>query len=263
MRYLPISIMLFFVPLIWSCKSDKPDSSVQSVITDESKPEKYKLTPVSKSPTYRDASIQSMTYENGRFAFEIGGSSYTLGAQTSDAAGKMCANSDQGQHIHLIVDKQPYGAYYTNEFEHPISNGAHNLLAFLSRSYHESIKTPEARVAKRVIVENGSFTSSEDIREPMLFFSRPKGTYVGEETKKILLDFYVLNVELGKDFKVKVQINGEVKILSEWKPYFIEGLPYGQNSVGIALIYNDGSDVEGSQTSILQRITLTEDPLPQ
>jgi hypothetical protein len=261
-RFIPNSFFLLLFILIWSCKSDSPDTSVQPVLT-EGQTEKYKLTPVSRSPDFPDASIESMTYENGRFTFEVGGDDYELGAQTSDASTKMCANSAQGQHIHLILGRQPYTAHYTSEFDHSIPDGRYNLLAFLSRSYHESIKTPQAKIAKRVQVQNGTITSSDDIRQPMLFYSRPKGTYVGDDTKKILLDFYLVNAELGRDFKVKVQINGEVKILSEWQPYFIEGLPYGQNSIGVALIYPDGSDVEGSQTSVLHRIMLTADPLPE
>jgi hypothetical protein len=59
-----------------------------------------------------------------------------------------------------------------------------------------------------------------------------------------------------------VQINGEVTLLDEWQPYYIEGLPFGQNSIGLALVYKDGTPVPGGQTSTLQRITLLEDEPP-
>lgn len=254
-------ILFVMISLVFGCKSDKKaDRDVTA--TDEIVEKKYPLTPVSRSPKFSDAKIESMTYNNGFFDFEISGKSYTLGEQTSDAPSKMCANSKDGQHIHLIVDNLPYAAKYESRFEHQVSDGKHNILAFLSRSYHESIKTEDARVAQRVTVEGGSITDQEDIDQPTLFYSRPKGTYVGEDTKKILLDFYPINVELGDDYKIKVQINGEVSLLDKWEPYFIENLPMGQNTIGIAIVYPDGTPVEGRQTSILQTINLKRDPLP-
>ena len=77
-----------------------------------------------------------------------------------------------------------------------------------------------------------------------------------------MVDFYPLNVELGDEYKVKLQVNGEVTLLDKWQPYYIENLPLGQNTIGIALVYPDGSSVPGSQTAILQTITLREDPVP-
>ena len=84
-----------------------------------------------------------------------------------------------------------------------------------------------------------------------------------DDTKKIMVDFYPLNVDLGDEYMVKLQVNGEVTMLDEWQPYYIENLPMGQNTIGLALVYPDGSAVPGDQTSILQTITLREDPAPQ
>src|SRR5690606_28717347 len=55
------------------------------------------------------------------------------------------ANSKDGQHIHFILDNTPYLALYKPEhtFTVPI-NSEHYLLSFLSRSFHESIKTTDA-----------------------------------------------------------------------------------------------------------------------
>ena len=224
---------------------------------------KYPLSPMSNSPAFEDAKLSDMNYQNGNFSFKVTSDDYKLGEQTPDAAQKMCANSGKGQHIHLILDAQPYAAKYTSTFEHDVADGQHNLLAFLSRSYHESIKTPDAHIAKRITVKDGSIVAEEDITGPTLFYSRPKGTYVGDDTKKVMLDFYPINAKIGEDYKVKVQINGEVTILDTWQPYFIEGLPMGQNTIGIALVYPDGSQVPGMQTAILRTIELRKDPLPE
>ncbi len=246
-----------------ACKSDKSADSTSSDAAMEETPKKYPVTPFSQSTQYPDAKLSNMTYRDGTFNFEVSGGDYKLGEQTPDKDSKMCANSGKGQHIHLIIDTKPYSAQYTANFDHEVSDGTHNLLAFLSRSYHESIKTPDARIVQSVTVKDGSIVSSEDITEPTLFYSRPKGTYVGADTKKVMLDFYPVNVEIGDEYKVKVQVNGEVTLLDTWQPYYLENLPMGQNTIGIALVYPDGSPVPGNQTSVLNTITLTEDPVPQ
>jgi hypothetical protein len=224
----------------------------------------YTLTPFSNSTEYADASIESMTYQDGKFNFTLGESDYQLGAQTPDAGQKMCANSDQGQHIHLIIDNEPYSAQYTADFAYDIADGDHYLLAFLSRSYHESIKTEAASVVKKIAVADKTITSEEDVTEPMLFYSRPKGTYTGRaNTEKVMLDFYLANVDFGTDYKVKADINGEVHMIDAWQPYYIEGLPLGENTITLTLVgANDGA-VETPLNPVTRTFTLEADPMEE
>lgn len=224
------------------------------------KPE-YKLSDFSESPTFGDATLASMDYKEGTFNFGV--ENYELAAQTEDAPTKMCANSAKGQHIHLIVNDSPYAAKYEASFAHDVADGDHHILAFLSRSYHESIKNGNAHIAKKVTVANKSITASEDITTPMLFYSRPKGTYVGEDTKKLMLDFFLVNADLGADYKVKVEINGDKAFtVDAWKPYFLEGLPMGDNKVKLTLLDKDGNAVNTPLNPVERVFTLKEDPAP-
>ena len=137
---------------------------------------------------FTDAAITGWTYANGKMDYNT--TSYTFGKQTEDAGSLMCANSAKGQHSHLIIDNEPYIAKYTPEFDQEIADGEHHILTFLSRSYHESIKTDAAYRAIKVNVEGNSFGESSGITEPMLFYSRPKGTYTGKaNTENVMLDF--------------------------------------------------------------------------
>ncbi len=222
----------------------------------------YTLTPFTPSAAYPDASIDGYRFENGTYNFEI--SNYELGIQTPDADSKMCANSGQGQHIHLIIDNQPYSAQYTANFDYDIANGEHYMLAFLSRSYHESVKNPAARVADRIVVEDGTISARQPIDEPVLFYSRPKGTYVGEaETSKVMLDFYVLNTELSPNMQVKADINGEIHMIDTWQPYYIEGLPMGENTITLTLVDGDGVAVDAPLNPVTRTFTLQADPAEQ
>lgn len=216
----------------------------------------------SASPEFPGAKLALDGVENGTFNFTV--SNYELGLQTDDAPQKMCANSAKGQHIHLIVDDKPYAAKYVNSFDHEVADGDHYMLAFLSRSYHESIKTADAHVAVKSTFEGGSMKSSEPISDPMLFYSRPKGEYVGKaNTDKVMLDFYLVNTTLSADGnKVKVEVNGEEKFtLDEWKPVFIEGLPMGDNKVKLTLVDNAGNAIDAPLNPVERVFSLKADPL--
>ncbi len=222
---------------------------------------KYTLTPFSPSQAYPDAMIMGMTYKNGRFDFDVQGDAYKLGAQTPDAAQKSCANSAKGQHIHLIVDNKPYAAKYDASFDHDIEDGEHYILAFLSRSYHESIKTNAASRVRKVVVENKSIKEESMVNEtPMLFYSRPKGTYKGKaNTDKVMLDFFVYDANVGDDVMVKAEINGEEHIITSWQPFYIEGLPMGENSITLTMADKSGKAIDTPLNPVTRTFTLEVD----
>ncbi len=265
----PVILLLALFTLL-ACQNDKTakkvdetdgkgDKNVSSPMSATKAEGKYTLTPFSPSPEFQDAKIDAMTYKNGTFNFDISGN-YELGAQTTDAASKMCANSGKGQHIHLIVDKSPYAAKYVSSFEHEVADGTHNILAFLSRSYHESIKSAGASTAIKAEVAKGSITSSEPITTPTLFYSRPKGTYVGKaNTDKVMLDFFLVNTTLGNGYTVKADINGEVHTIDKWQPYYIEGMPIGENTITLTLM-KDGVAVNSELNPVSRTFTLKADP---
>ncbi len=220
------------------------------------------VEPKTPGEDFADAEITDWTYAGSRFDVAYDSSTYQLGEQTADATQTMCANSDKGQHIHLIVDNEPYDAYYTSSFEKELPDGEHDVLAFLSRSYHESIKTEEAHRAVRATVKDGAFASAEPITDPMLFYSRPKGTYTGKDAEELLLDFYPVNAELGDDFQVKAEIDGDIFTFDEWQPYVIKGLPMGENTITLSLVDGEGQLVDAPQNPVSRTFTLVADPLP-
>jgi hypothetical protein len=219
------------------------------------------LVPMPASPDFPDAGIKSMSYRKGQFKFVVDGgkSGYALGAQTPDADQKMCANSAEGQHIHLIVDTEPYAAKYQPEFEYDIPDGTHFILAFLSRSYHESIKHPAAAKVAKVAIADKTITEEAEITSPMLFYSRPKGTYVGKDTENVMLDFYLANVMLGEDYMVKVAVADTSFLVNQWQPYFLKNLPMGENTVTLTLVDAKGNTVPAPLNPVSRTFTLAED----
>ncbi|MEM9897177.1 MAG: hypothetical protein AAF789_12485 [Bacteroidota bacterium] len=258
------AIAVCLVAFAISCHPAKKEE--QENASDQTAEATSSLT-VSKAPPSPEYPYATLTKENltveeadGKYAlsYTFNVESYELGAQTADAANRGIANSGKGQHIHYIVNNGPYAAHYMNEVPDKLEAGNYVVLAFLSRSYHESVKSANAYFIENITV--GDVEPSEaDLTVPHLFYSRPKGTYSGADTEKVMLDFFLLNTSLAPDGnKIKAVINGEEFTLDEWAPYFIEGLPLGESTIELTLIDASGNPIEGPFNSVSRTITLEE-----
>ena len=227
-----------------------------------------KIFAATASAPFADAELSLASPANGAtlaegkdtFNFEV--KNYTLGAQTPDADQKMCANSAKGQHIHFILDNAPYVASYNPQIAQDVKPGHHVLLAFLSRSYHESLKHKKAYVLKEFNV--GSVAKDEfNEKSAHIFFSRPKGEYIGEkETKRVMLDFYLVNCNLSeKGYKVHLTVNGVEFLIAIWKPFFIEGLPMGESNIKLELVDGMGHVIPSPFNGSERTITLKPETL--
>jgi hypothetical protein len=179
------------------------------------------------------------------YKFTVNG--FELKAQTPDAGTRGCANSKDGQHIHFILNNQPYKAEYNSDFTEKAGPGRNVALCFLSRSYHESLKSNKAVVVKEFTMPGDDSLAAGDVtKDPTLFYSRPKGDYKKMDGDKVLLDFYLLNTDLtDKGFSVRATIDGEVWTINKWDAYFIEGLDLGKHTIRLELVGSDGKLVPG------------------
>ncbi len=189
-----------------------------------------------------------------------------------------------GNHVHVILDNQPYAAHYMwNEgFElRNVKDGEHTLRMFASRPWHESYKNEKAFKIIKFRVTGGkadktkpttdgnenkmadaepeaktnegadvgeSHAGKVDFSAPLLTYSRPKGEYKGADAESILLDFWLANARLsgdGGEFRVRYTINGQRPgIIEKWEPIWLKGWKRGKNSVKLELIDPNGEIVE-------------------
>ncbi|TXK70228.1 hypothetical protein [Mesonia sp. HuA40] len=224
------------------------------------------LTKLQNSPKFEDAKLQMKIPEtnilkagDNIFSFKV--ENYELGVTTETAQDLGLANSKKGQHVHFILNNNPYSAHYEEQFSKNLEAGEHTVLAFLSRSYHESVKNKDAFILKKIRV--GEITSDNqldfNVDKPHLFYSRPKGTYSGKDTKRILLDFYLANADLSEDgFKVKAKINGQEFMITEWVPYVIEGLKMGETTIELNFLDKDNNMVDSPYNPVKRTIILEE-----
>lgn len=229
------------------------------------------VSDVPTSPEFPGAKLEiakvtaTTTGDSAKVNFDFLVSNYELKNQTLDAANKQCNNSDKGQHIHFILDNNPYVALYEPKHEVTLAkNTEHYLLAFLSRSYHESIKDKDAAVLYHFkIDENGKLQKLDAPNTPMVFYSRPKGSYLGKDTENILFDFYVWGATLGADYKVKADIHtgnmDTTMMVDNWKAMFLHHLQMGESTIKLTIVDKSGNKVEGPETEVSRSFTLAQD----
>jgi hypothetical protein len=227
------------------------------------------LTELVSVETFENATISLLEtssatqLDDNKIRLKFATENYELGKISNTSNTKSCANSAQGQHIHCIINNEPYTAHYTNDFVVDAKKeGMHTVLCFLSRSYHESIKNSKAFFIDNMITGKNRYAiryANKDLSKPMLFYSRPKGEYKDAETDAVLLDFYLMNCDLSADgYKVKATINGTTFILTKWCGYFMEGLPLGKNIIELTLLDKNNNVVESLYNNVTREITLTK-----
>ena len=233
-----ILALILFIVTISSCDNSK----------------KITLSKLEGSPPYLNAKISTASItldDDNEYAFSFDISDYELGAQTINTVENQLANSGKGQHIHFIINNGPYSAHYTNNFKKKLKNGNNVILAFLSRSYHESVKNPNAFVLTQIGDEK------VDLNNEFLFYSRPKGTYKGKDTEKLLLDFYLINTTISPEGnKVKATINDTEFIITEWAPYYLQGLPKGDIKIRLELVNSEGELIDSPFNPSIRNVTL-------
>ncbi len=195
---------------------------------------------------------------------------FEAGVQTETPRAEEIANSGNGQHTHVIIDNEPYLANYTPGEPFDIGTlepGAHSLITFPSRSYHEAVKNDGAHDILNVYVgeETGAFPL--DPSQPTIIYSRPKGTYSGAGAERIMLDFYLHNVTLSDDgYKARYTVRPADATadaeplasitLTEWTPAFITGLASGNYIFRLELLDADGNVVPGTFNTTEREITV-------
>lgn len=265
------AMLLSFAACNENTASDDSGTNDTTTVDATTSTKAIELTDVPASPDFAGATLNmgeivpTIVGDSVKLNFNFNVTNYELKAQTADASEKLCNNSKDGQHIHFILDNKPYAALYEKKHTTTVAkNTEHYLVAFLSRSYHQSLKNKEAALVYHFKVdENGKVVKLDAPTTPMLTYSRPKGDYLGKDTENILLDFYVWNATLGNDYKVKADINTGGKdtsiMISEWKSYFLKNLAMGKSTIKLTLVDKDGNQVNGPETEVSRDINLAMD----
>ena len=279
-------------------KHTTDDHEAAHDLTETERPQKIKDMTASRgkqdaaSPTLRFAApTNGATVNNSTVKVKL-----ELGGDLKGYKPMKDPQTQMGNHIHIILDNQPYEAHYNLDsgFElRNVADGEHTLRIFPSRPWHESYKTGGAFQMIRFTVKNGgadttkptttntnqtmsnasvtpegkemkeSTAGAVDMSKPLLTYSRPKGEYKGADADAIMIDFWLSNAKLtgdGGEYRVKYSVNGgEAKFIDKWTPIWLKGFPNGNHSVKVELVDKSGNVVDnGGYNSTTREITVAK-----
>ena len=176
-----------------------------------------------------------------------------------------------GQHLHLIVDNEPYQAIYdvSHATALDLAEGTHVIRAFPSAGpkdpkgafEHESRKNAGAFAWVRFHVgskgADPAILAFDPTTAPTLTYSRPKGDYVTgtKNHDNFMLDFYVTGTTLSETGpRVRAALDGQalkgkdgkpLGELLEWKRYVLESPSVGEHELVIELFDRGGHPIDG------------------
>jgi hypothetical protein len=278
----------------WAASPEKQTLSVAGV------PEKIKGLMASRGD--QDAAAPTLRIVEPRASATIPTSTVKVKLEISgDLKGykpHMDHETKMGNHIHVILDDQPYEAYYNldQEFElRNVADGEHTLRVFPSRPWHESYKNDGAFQMVKFTVKNGGADTAKpattnsgaamsnantsatpegkemkvstagdvDPKRPLLTFSRPKGEYKGDDSNAIMIDFWLANAKLvgdGGEYRVRYTVNtDEPKFIDKWEPLWLSGWTAGKHTVKLELVDKDGTPIDnGGYNTSSREITVVK-----
>ncbi len=213
---------------------------------------------------------------SGSVPLQMRETGFPLGTKSDFERAKQLYNDPEGQNIRVIIDGlPPFGIYKTfvdslddnnlyfektlnKKIPFSLKQGQHIIRSFPVRSFGESLKRPGCFAASNFYVNDKDETLEVDLGGPLLTYNEPQGKLPYKKNGAILLDFYLTNTELSKDgYKVRLSIDGgDVRILTDWVPYYLHGLTKGEHEVRLELLDPQNQKVSGAYNDVTKKIVL-------
>lgn len=188
-----------------------------------------------------------------------------LAGELKDYAPHKDPATGQGNHVHVVLDNEPYEAYYdlSQPFEfRDVAPGIHTVRVFPSRPWHESYKNDGAFQMVTFTVKGSVDRATAHAREvnpigPLLTYSRPKGEYKGADADPIMIDFWLSNARLkgdGGEYRVRYIVDDdEPRYIDKWEPIWLSGWLPGKHTVRLELLGPDHWPVKNGGLNITTR----------
>jgi hypothetical protein len=199
------------------------------------------LTEFTDFPVFKDAVLSLVSPKGkarvGKNDFEFDVKNFPLAVSTVDQESTKLKTQNEGQHIKFIYSGHLPKIINSPMLEENLSAGENYIFAVLSRSYNLSVHAAKQGyvMSKISIYENKS--KIENATGSHLIPISPVGQYEYEFSKKILLDFYLVNTQIKENGNyVLVTIDNTEFIIKKWVPFTIEGLNAGMHSVSFKLM---------------------------
>lgn len=247
---------LFLLMMVNACTNNSTSLPVHSTSS-----EKIKLSPcppLDSAILYTDVILENYTYTGNKMIFTP--QNLRLGGMTPLTTTRQTARTKKGNHLHLCIDGEQHKISNQNIFDFPLKNGKHKLVAFIARSFYESIKNPTSILAKEIAVRNGELVSSKNLPAVDIVYNAPIGLYKAEESNKILLDFVLIGTtlsEFGNTVKITLDEHTIFNV-NKWQAYYLEGLSKGEHHIKLELLDPTGRQIAAptSQSFVIKETNM-------
>lgn len=256
-----LTILLFMVS---GCKRKSSEKSNEKEPGKTEAREEISITPIVVGQLNEDAILEMnepgeyQEISAGKTSFTFEATNFKLGSSgTQPEQGKL-ATYASGCHITLILNNKIHLAGDQTTIQYTLNPGRYVALSFLTDADYISLKSPEAYVIRQFTAGNIK-PEDVDLTGPNIFYHMPSGTLAGQDTRNVLLDFYLVNCTLSETgFYVKVTIKDKNFLIHQWAPYIIHHLPAGENIIKLELLDKSGKPVNSPYYSASGKVVLYE-----
>ncbi len=179
----------------------------------------------------------------------------------------------QGSYVQFVVDDTPYKPVtdLKTELTLPqlapggtLADGEHIIAAFVCRKNGESVKGPNSIAVRRFWTGKRTPGTWDPNKQPLMVLGSPYGTYKLSDGIDPLVDFYVLNAQLGqKDYSIRALLKGPgikdegiERIITDWRTQIILSAHPGDYTLQFVLLDRNGDPVPGPGNSTTRKFSV-------
>lgn len=259
-------------------------STVQAAELKESQANPGEIRVLAVDPTPEPVHVRTIVYfprdnsvvDEQPVNFQVKIEGYPLQIESDFERRKDLQNDPKGQSLRVIVDDLPpfsmyqsvvdnlddsenyYDLTLNQDLPFHFKPGQHFIRIFPIRTFGEALKDPGSYEVITFYYKSKTPTQNVDLDKPYLTYNEPQGTIKYRPNKPVLLDFLLAHAQLTKDgYKVRLTIDGkDVRVLTQWVPYYIYGLKPGEHRVRLELIDARNTKVSGAFNDVEKKFTL-------
>lgn len=180
----------------------------------------------------------------------------------------------EGSYLQFVLDNTPYKPVtdLKTQIDLPalapggtLPDGEHVIAAFVCRKNGESVKGPNSIAVRRFWTGKRTPGTWDSNKGPMVVLGHPYGNYNLSSGTDPLVDWYLLNAQLGpKDYSIRAVLKGPgikeegiQRIITDWRTHIVLSAHDGEYTLQFDLLDRNGDPVPGPGNSSTRKFTVS------
>lgn len=217
------------------------------------------LKEVHDIPPFEDVSLRLMDknvkFRQGTNKFEFDINKFNLGERTTLEKETGLNIQEGGQYLVTVGNDFKVKKSFAAQVIQELQKGENYLLAYLCRSYKISVKNRKSSVFLKFTTDDAHGKVKQKVSESFVHLNTPRNGDFYTQTQKVLLDFYLLNLQIGDQGNyLKVTVDQHEFNINKWKAYSISGLSLGEHKITVQAYNKNNEKITGK---LLKPITVS------